>query len=405
MLGKLERAGHEITQEIENSDLVLVNTCAVKRTTLNRVIYRLEELKNSNNREVIVGGCLPLIDLEKIEDIGEFSGIISCLNTDRITEMVERISEGESGVKMIEGDSGKPRGQRYKKSKMSAPIAIAEGCLSDCSYCCVKFARGKLQSFEPRKVVKEVENEVTRGRKEIYITAQDTAAYGLDIKTNLPELLQRITSMPEKFRVRVGMMNPSSAKRITDDLIDAYRDSKIYKFLHLPIQSGNDKVLEEMRRNYKVQEFKEIYRLFWEEFPDLYLATDIIVGFPGESKEDFKDTCELLKEVRPDKVNLTRFTPMPGTDAKQKKQIRSEEKKRRSKKITELQREISLDINKEYVGKEFEGLVIKEGKKGGYEARIENYKPVIVENTKPGKFIKIKITEARPTYLMGEIKE
>lgn len=405
MLGKLERAGHEITQEIENSDLVLVNTCAVKRTTLNRVIYRLKELKDSKKEKVIVAGCLPLIDLEKIEDIGEFAGIISCLNTDRITEVVERISQGETGVKIIEGNSGKPNGPRYRESEMSAPIAIAEGCTFNCSYCCVKFARGELQSFEPSKTIGEVKNEVNRGRKEIYITAQDTAAYGLDIKTNLPDLLRQIVSIPLKFKIRIGMMNPSSAKLITENLIDVYRDDKIYKFLHLPIQSGSDEVLEKMNRAYHVQDFKKIVDSFREEFPDLYLATDIIVGFPGESKEDFEDTCKLLKEVRADKVNLTRFTPMPGTEAKKRKQIKSEEKKRRSKKITELQNEISLKKNKEYVGREFEGLVLKKGKKGGYEARIENYKPVIVEDSEPGEFVKIKITEARPTYLMGKIEE
>lgn len=404
MLGYLKEAGFEITQDIEESDLVLVNTCAVKRTTLNRVIYRLRELKGGGDLKILVAGCLPLIDLEKIEEIGEFEGIISCLSVDSVTDVAERISRGETGIREIEGKSEKLGGPRYRESEISAPIGIAEGCTSNCSYCCVKFSRGKLRSFEPDEIVEEVKKEVNSGRKEIYITTQDTAAYGLDIGTDLPELLEEIIAIPKEFRVRVGMMNTKNAKKIEGNLIEAYKSPKIYKFLHLPVQSGNDRVLEDMRRGYKVDDFVEIVDSFRSEFPDLYLATDVIVGFPGETEEEFQDSCDLLRKIKPDKVNLTRFTPMPGTDAKERKQIRSEEKKRRSKKMTELLHEISYEKNKEYVGRELEGLVIKKGEKGGYQARISNYKPVIVEDTKPGRLVKIKITEAEPTYLMGEVR-
>lgn len=405
MLGKLENAGHEAVQDIEKSDIVIVNTCAVKRTTLNKVLYRLKELQKEADQEIIVAGCLPLIDLKKIEKIGEFGGIISCLTTDSILDVVEKIAHGKRGIKKIKGESGKIGGKRYRKSKVSAPVAIAEGCVSDCSYCCVKFARGKLRSFEPEEIIQEIKSELEAGRKEIYVTAQDTAAYGLEKNTNLPNLLEKITSIPDKFRVRVGMMHPGQAKQVMPELLDAYDDDKIYKFLHLPVQSGNDEVLHKMRRSYSVEDFKEIVSSFRERFPNLYLATDIIVGFPEENKEAFQDSCDLVREVKPDKVNLTRFTPMPKTDAKKMKQIKSEEKKRRSKKMTSIHHETSYEKNQDYIGWKAEGLITKEGKKGGYVARLPNYKPTIVEKATPGKFEKIKVTEAEPTYLIGEIME
>lgn len=405
MLGRLKKAGHEIVQDLEESDIVIVNTCAVKRTTLNRVLYRLKELHRKENKKVIVAGCLPLIDLKKIEEIGEFEGIISCLTLDAIEEVVERITQGESGIKKIEGESEKTEASRFRIGRTSAPMPIAEGCLSDCSYCCVKFARGKLRSFQPDKIIRAIKRELEAGRKEMYITSQDTAAYGFDIGTSLPELLEKISSIQEKFRARVGMMNPKQAKQITPELLEAYDSTKIYKFLHLPVQSGNDQVLNEMRRGYLVEDFEEIVKAFREKFQNLYLATDVIVGFPEESEKAFQDSCKLIKRIKPDKINLTRFTPMPGTDAKEMEQIRSEEKKRRSKKMADIHHEISYEKNQTYTGQEFEALVTKKGKKGGYMARLPNYKPIIVKRATPGEFIKVKITEAKPTYLLGDAIE
>lgn len=405
MLGKLEEEGHEIVDDLEDAEIVLVNTCAVKRTTLNRVIYRLKELRDKPDKKLVVGGCLPLIDYDKIEEIGGFEAVISCHATDSIGGIVERISDGEDEIIEIGGESAKLSTPRHRKSETSAPIPIAEGCLSDCAYCCVKFARGRLRSFKTSKIIKEVKNEIAASRREIYITAQDTAAYGMDRGTSLPELLKKIGSLPSKFRVRVGMMNPSNAQKIMPELLEAYDNEKIYKFLHLPIQSGNNKVLEDMNRSYTVEDFKDIVSAFREKFPDLYLATDIIVGFPGESEENFQESCDLIREIKPDKINLTRFTPMPDTKAKEMDQIESEEKKRRSKIMTSIHKEISHEKNKEYVGRETVVLVTKKGEKGGYMARLPNYKPVVIEEADPGDFAKIKITGAEPTYLFGEVLE
>lgn len=406
MLGELRDSGHEIVTELAESDIIIINTCAVTRTTLNKVVYRIRELHNIKGKKVIIAGCLPLIDLEKIEKIGKFAGIISCRNTGAINDVVERISNGETDVRRITGETEKISGKRFRGPGISAPIAIAEGCVSNCSYCCVKFARGNLRSFNSKKITYEVENELDAGRKEIFITAQDTAAYGLDTDTNLPTLLKKVVSLEGKFRVRVGMMTPDQAKRIMPDLLKAYESDKIYKFLHLPVQSGNNKVLKVMKRGYTVDDFREIVESFQEKFPDLYLSTDIIAGHPGESREAFDDSCELMKDLKPDKINITRFTPMPNTEAKNMNQIKSEEKKRRSKKLTTIQREIREEKNHKYIGRAERGIVVKKGKKGGFMVRLQNYKPVIVEEeSTPGEFVKVEITETKNTHLKGKILE
>lgn len=404
MLGRLERTGHEIVEDFEIADMVIVNTCAVKGPTMNRVLYRLKELKR-NDKSILVAGCLPLIKPEAIERIGPFEGIISCQSTDSVDEVVEKIARNDSNIRVLRGGSKKIGAPRFKSSEISVPVAIAEGCMSNCSFCCVKFARGRLRSFDPKEIVEDVKNLVRSGRREILLTAQDTATYGIgsgDVR--LPQLLERIALIDEKFKVRVGMMNPAPAKKLLPELVEAFDDQKIYKFLHLPVQSGNDEVLNRMRRGYTVNDFLDIVKAFESRFHELYLSTDIIVGFPGESEEAFEDSCELIERVRPDKVNLTRFTPMPRTDAKKMKQIPDKEKKRRSKKMSQIHRKIGYEKNTSYVGRTMDGLVTTKGKKGGYVVRLSNYKPAIVKEAVPGNFVKVKITEARPTYLMGEVR-
>ncbi len=404
MLGRLKEAGHTIVEEVEESDLIIVNTCAVTRTTLNKVVYRLEELSKKEGKKVLVAGCLPLIDIEKVDNIGEFSGIISCLAIDEIVDMVEKISKGEKNIRKLEGETEKGLSPRFRKDEVSAPISIAEGCTSNCAYCCVKNARGNLRSFDPDEIYNQVKDEVENGRKQVYITTQDTGAYGLDLKekTRLPDLLDKLVEIPKEFRIRVGMMNPNNAKNITSSLLDSYENEKIYNFLHIPVQSGSDRILKKMKRSYKVDDYLKLVNKFREKFPDIQIATDIIVGFPSETKEEFQKSMDLLRKSEPDKVNITRFTPMPNTKAEKMDQIDSQEKKRRSKRMTKLVQKISSGKNQKHIGDVKKGLVIEKGEKGGYKARIQNYKLAIIDKATPGEFVNIEITDSQTTYLEGK---
>ncbi len=402
MLGQLATAGHEVVTDPAKADAIILNTCAVKGTTYRKMLRRLRELRNSDGKRVIVAGCLPLIDLASIEQIGDFAGIVSCRSVGEIAEVFERMARDGQNIRILERPPcEKPTMRKLRSSKVGAIVAICEGCTSNCSYCSVKFARGKLRSFDAQSILSEVGAAINAGYREILLTAQDTAAYGLDARSSLPDLLNSITSLEGKFRIRVGMMNPRNVGPILPELLDAYASEKIYKFLHLPVQSGDDGVLEAMLRGYTADDFMKIVDAFRERFEDLYLATDVIVGFPGEGEREFVHTCELIERANPDKVNLTRFSPMPGTDAARMPQLNGREVARRSRLLSALCRAIGHERNKRYVGRVVEGLVTEPGKKGGYVARLPNYKPAILNNAELGEFVDVKIIEARPTYLLG----
>ncbi|MEM2419266.1 MAG: radical SAM protein, partial [Candidatus Hadarchaeales archaeon] len=192
------------------------------------------------------------------------------------------------------------------------------------------------------------------------------------------------------------------AERILPGLLEAYESPKIYKFLHLPVQSGDDGVLRDMRRGYTVETFRRVVRAFRQRFPDLQLVTDIIVGFPTESGEAFRRTLELVEEIRPDKVNLSKFSPLPGTDASRLKQLSSEEVAERSRILTGLCHRIGLEVNRRYVGKTFPALIVERGTRGGVLARTPNYKPVVLKEGAIGEEVCVTIVRAESTYLVGE---
>jgi len=402
MLGLAENAGHEVVSDPTEADVVLINTCAVKGTTYRRMLGRLSNLLRTNKR-IIVAGCLPLIDPKAVADVGKFAAVMSCKSVGELPELLRRISRGENGVRIVtSGGVEKPTMPKKRLSCVSAAVPIAEGCTSNCSYCSVKFARGRLRSFKIENVVEEAEHLVKLGYHEILLTAQDTAAYGADGGAKLPEVIRRVSSLPADFRIRIGMMNPKNVRPILDDLVEAFQNRHVYKFLHLPVQSGSDKILSAMGREYTSEEFLGIVRTFRKKIPELYLCTDIIVGFPGETEEDFQQTKELLERVKPDKTNISRFSPMPGTDAANLPQINGRIIAARSRELSELCRRIGWGINKRYEGKIMDGFIIEPGEKGGYILRSENYKQVIVKSGEMGEFLKVKITEAFPTYLKGE---
>jgi MiaB-like tRNA modifying enzyme len=402
MLGCLAKGGHESVQEPELAEVLIVNTCAVKGQTQKKVLRRLAELKERNGKPIVVAGCLPLVDLPSIERLGSFACITSCRAIGAIDEIIERISNGESNLKVLRRETDeRPRMPKARGSSVSAIVAMAEGCLSSCSYCSVKLARGDLRSHPPGLVVEEATQAIQAGYKEIKLTAQDTAAYGADIGADLPALLKKISSIPGEFKIRVGMMNPTFTKHILLELLDAYKGEKVYKFLHIPVQSGDDGVLSSMRRGYTVDEFLDIVQAFRETFEDLQLSTDVIVGLPGEGEVEFAHTCELVKKIRPDNVNVSRFTPMPNTDAAKMPQVEGREVAKRSRALAELWHKIGHEINKSYVGRVEKGLVVEAGGRGGFIVRLSNYKPVIVQEGRPGEFVDVKIVEATPTYLKG----
>ncbi len=387
---------------VDEADVVVINSCGVVEFTERKIIRRIRELKSAG-KKVVLAGCLTRISPEVLSLC---DAAVSPDNLDRIVEAV-RSTENGARFEALEWRNVDKAELCELKLRMNenaiAIVSISEGCVGSCSFCATRFARGRLRSFSMDAIVREIELAVKSGFREIQLTSQDTGAYGLDKgKSLLPELLRRISEIDGEFRVRVGMMNPQHARRMIEDLIEAYSDEKIYKFLHVPVQSGDDEVLRHMRRNHSVADYIEVVEAFRESFDDVVISTDIIVGYPTESEESFWRSYELVKETRPDIVNITRFSPRPGTPAAKLKDIPGWVKKERSRILTRLCREIGLRNNERFVGKRFRVLVTKRGKGDTLLARTDSYRPVVVSRGKIGEFKEARVASCTHAYLLAD---
>jgi len=323
------------------------------------------------------------------------------LGPDSIEKIVDLAHFTLSGKKMVFlEDLRKPKIclPRVRKNPIIEICETSTGCLGKCSFCEVKIAKGKIFSYPIGLVIEEIKNSLKDGCKEIWLTSQDCGCWGKDRKSTLPELLNKICEIKGKFLVRVGMMNPTHIKDILDDLIDSYKCEKIFKFLHLPVQSGSDEILRKMNRGYSVNDFRKIVKKFRKEFPNITLSTDLIVGFPGESEGDFQKTVALMKEIKPDIVNISKFGARPGTKAAKMEQLSVKIMNERSKKLMEIVKKIQLKKNENWVGWEGDVLIDEVNKKN-IMGRNFAYKPVVLKEGKLGKIKRVKITSASHTSL------
>ncbi|RLI27809.1 hypothetical protein DRO58_03490 [Candidatus Bathyarchaeota archaeon] len=253
-------------------------------------------------------------------------------------------------------------------------------------------------------VVEEVRRALRQGCKEIWLTSQDNGCYGFDIGSDLAELLEKVLSIEEDFMVRVGMMNPSYLSRFLDRLLDMYSDDRIFKFAHIPVQSGSDKVLRDMRRGYTSSEAEEVMKRFRAKYPKLTLMTDIIVGYPTESEEDFEKTLAFIARVEPDHVNVSKFGARPGTEAYRLKPLPVKLVKERVKRLNALCSEVSYRRNLGWVGWVGEVLVEEPGlKPGSWIARNTSYKPIVLQTHENllGKRLNVKVTKAYRNFLLA----
>lgn len=442
MAGKLERSGYAVVfannlmnlmDFVDGFDVIILNTCVVKEPTLKRMERRIQDLLKTG-KTVVLTGCMTKAYPERIEKITtEFKRknekvSISRLfisDIDDITKTIDGFLK-QKQMKQINRTEKFEGYRNYEKSfkkyikKRISPIIgihqIAKGCIGKCSFCITKIAKGMLKSFEIEEIVNNIEKDVKSGCKEIWLTATDVGCYGLDHGDHkLVDLLKKITEIKGKFFVRIGMMNPNNVLDYLNELLEIYENEKFFKFMHIPLQSGSDKVLKEMKREYKTKDFVKIANIFKKKFPLGVLATDVITGFYNEDEKDFSKTIEIINETRPDIINISRFWPMPKTLAYFKMQmIKKEDKekeneilkkaKERSKILSEIHRKISLENNQRFLNKEIEVLV--DNKEKEIEARDKNYRLVIIKKDKRkkitlGSFCNVKIVEARPNCLLA----
>jgi threonylcarbamoyladenosine tRNA methylthiotransferase CDKAL1 len=402
--GCLKTAGYKLADTEAKADVVIYNTCAVKGPTENRIINALKQIPKS--KKVIVAGCLPLISFERLARETRFDAAVGPAVGEEIVDIVKQVLKGETVTQLQADFSAAPKLDlpRIATNPVLSVVPVGFGCLGSCAYCCVVHARGHLRSASIAKIVHRVETDVAAGAKEVWLTSQDMGCYGLDIKTNLAALLKAVTAVDGYFRVRVGMMTPNFVLPFLDDLLAAFGSEKVFKFVHLPVQSGDDEVLESMRRFYTVTEFKGLVAAFRKAYPQITLSTDVIVGFPGETKEAFQNTLGLIQEAQPDIVNVSKFFARPKTAAWE---MRSEavdklEIKRRSAEAAALARQVSLARNQRWLGWEGEILVNEAGKVAGtWVGRNFAYKPIALKSPKNllGETLNVRVVRAAEAHL------
>jgi threonylcarbamoyladenosine tRNA methylthiotransferase CDKAL1 len=407
--GCLAKAGYTLADSALKADVIIYNTCAVKGPTENRAIAALKHVPKG--KKLIVAGCLPLINFERLRCEVRFDGVVGPAAGGEIVDVVSRVLAGEKVVALDGALTAKPGLglPRLRSNPVVSVVPVSYGCLGSCAYCCVVSARGRLRSYTVREVTERVEKDLVAGAKEFWVTSQDTACYGRDIGTNLAELLKALADVEGDFQVRVGMMTPNLVTDILDDLVEAFRSSKVFKFVHLPVQSGDDLVLRGMNRFYTVQDFREVVGAFRSVFPEVTVATDVICGFPGETREAFENTLKLIGEVKPDIVNVSKFFARPGTAAAEMRDgvVEPVEIKRRSSEAAKLVKQVSLERNRRWVGWSGEVLVDEKGKvPGSWIGRNFAYKPVTLKSSASllGKTLHVKVVKAFSTYLAGKVE-
>ena len=390
----LRDAGHYRVDGPDDADVAILNTCTVVEKTERNMLRRAEELEDET-ADLIVTGCMALAQGEEFRDAGVDAQVLHWDDVPAAVTNGECPTPGPGVEPVLDGVVG--------------ILPIARGCMSDCSYCITKRATGKIDSPSVEENVEKARALVHAGAKEIRVTGQDTGVYGWDAgERKLHTLLERICDIDGEFRVRVGMANPKGVHGIREELAAVFAaNEKLYNFLHAPVQSGSDDVLGDMRRQHQTAEFREVVETFDARLDDWTLSTDFIVGFPTETDADFEESMALLREVRPEKVNVTRFSKRPGTDAADMKGLGGQTKKDRSSAMSDLKMEVVGDAYESMVGDRRRVLCVEAGTGDSVKCRDAAYRQIIVRNAsdhgvEPGDLLDVEVTGHQTVYAFGD---
>ena len=404
MAGFLIENNIDIVDDIADSDVIIINTCYVKLPTENKMVYRIQKLQEDYpNKKIIVGGCMVEIDPEKLADIGPNCSWIGPHQLNKTVDVVNQTYCGDIVREYGLSHESKVGIPKLMDDGLIHIIQICEGCLGACTFCCTRFARGPLNSYSIGDIKREAKEAIDNGACEIQLTAQDTAAFGRDTGEKLSHLIKEVANLNGNFRVRVGMMHPKNILNDVDEIIDAIKHPKVYDFIHLPVQSGSDKVLSDMNRGHNVEQYVEIINKFKKAIPDLTLATDIIVGYPTESDDDFQKTIDLLNKIKPSLIHLSKYQHRKNAISSSLKEVSPDVLKKRSKFLSNIKEDITKSENEKLFNSQQHVLIVEKGSKGGFIGKTNSYLPVVVNNVDLGDFVNVKITRVTSTYLVGEV--
>ncbi|HEX2614625.1 MAG TPA: tRNA (N(6)-L-threonylcarbamoyladenosine(37)-C(2))-methylthiotransferase [Nitrososphaera sp.] len=404
--GLLKSAGYEIATKQGDGALNLIVTCSVKDTTEHKMVSRIKSLSKSG-KPLVVAGCLPKADRAKVELLSPSASLLGPHSIDRAADVVGSALAGSRLVALDDSESDKINIPRVRLNPVVSIVEIASGCMSECTFCQTKQAKGWLRSYRMGDIMRQIESDVKSGCKEIWLTSTDNGCYGKDNGSSLAELLKACCSIDGDFRIRLGMMNPMYMPEMLDEMVDLfYRNDKLFKFVHIPVESGSDRVLRKMKRGHTRKTFVDAVQAFRSKIPEMTVSTDIIVGFPSETEDDFQETLKLVENTEPDTVNLSRYSARPGTESAKWKdgRISSQVAKDRSERLHLLAKKVAKRRNS--LWKDWQGEIVIDEIGKVVQGRNYAYKPVVVSPTdqvKLGDRMRVKVYDFSSFSLKAKI--
>lgn len=405
--------GYEIVDFTEKSDIYIINTCTVTSISDKKSRQMIRRTKQLNPEAIVVAvGCYAQVAKDKLEEIKDIDLILGISEKTEIIKYVEEEIKERNPKTYISDVMHQKQfvdfGSVNYTDKNRVAIKVQDGCNQFCTYCIIPYARGRIRSRKIENVKKEVEDLAQKGIKEIVITGIHVASYGKDLEENigLIDLLEEINKIDGIERIRLSSLEPTL---ITEEFVKRLSKlAKICDHFHLSLQSGCNETLKRMNRHYTTEDFKEATELLRKTYPNVALTTDIIVGFPGETEEEFNITYEFLKEINFYKMHVFKYSPRHGTKAeKMPNQIDGNIKEERSKKLIELSDKNEINQNKRYINKNLD-VLIEEFEEGYYKGHTTNYIMVkIQENTNnlQNKIVTVKIIDNEGIDLIGKIEK
>lgn len=364
-----KQQGHAVTQDVEQADLLVVNTCAVTQEAVkkSRQLIRKQH-RNNPKAKLVVSGCYASLDDELQNDIEEIDLVIPNKDKDKLVEQtLENLSfESMSSVATQPGESS-----LFQRGRQRAFIKVQDGCRYRCTFCIVTIARGEERSRSKQEIINEINTLVNNGIKEIVITGVHVGGYGSDIDSNLYELLNTILKETDVPRIRLASVEPWD---LPDNFFGLFQNPRLMPHMHLPIQSGSDTVLRRMARRCKTEEFRELIHNARQAVPNFNATTDIIVGFPGETEEEWQETLAFVEEIQFPHIHIFTYSPRQGTKAANlPAHIDKATQKQRSKALHELTAKMNTDFLAQQFNQEVEVLWENQLENGNWTGYTPNY--------------------------------
>ncbi|MCY6371820.1 tRNA (N(6)-L-threonylcarbamoyladenosine(37)-C(2))-methylthiotransferase MtaB [Clostridium ganghwense] len=414
MAEKFIKSGYEVVPFSEIADVYVINTCTVTNMSDKKSRQMISRARRLNDNSTIAAvGCYTQIAPEKVSEISDVDVILGTRNKGEIVYWVNRAREEKKQIVAVNDVLKNKifedlRIEEYQ-DKTRAFLKIQDGCNNFCSYCLIPFARGAVCSKKPDRVINEVKELADHGFKEVILSGIDISSYGVDLEEDysLVKILQEIDKIEGIERVRIGSIGPEF---FNEHIIkEMSKLNKLCPHFHLSLQSGCNETLKRMNRRYTIEQYKNIVDSLRDKIKDVSITTDIIVGFPGETEEEFNRTYEFLKEIKLSKMHIFKYSPRTGTKAsKMKEQVNGTIKESRSKKLIKLNEENEKEFMSEFIGREMH--VLYEQKTDKYEESYEGYTPnyiKVISNSNEDiteKIINTSLKEVKAEHILGIIK-